>query len=105
MKAYISFILLFACALCASKKTDKHLDPNFRNEIRAKMINCISAADGVSEVLKEHLEKIKSSDERIPLHFSKLELGDSDREIIRTCKRQVFKDRRKKINEEEAPTL
>ena len=105
MKAYICFILLFACALCASKKTDKQLDPNFRNEIRANMINCISAADGVSEVLKEHLEKIKSSDERIPLHFSKLELGDSDREIIRTCKRQVFKDRRKKINEEDAPTL
>ena len=105
MKAYICFILLFACALCASKKTDKHLDPNFRNEIRTKMINCISAADGVSEVLKEHLETIKSSDERIPLHFSKLELGDSDREIIRACKRQVFKDRRKKINEEDAPTL
>ena len=58
MKAYICFILLFACALCASKKTDKQLDPNFRNEIRAKMINCISAADGVSEVLKEHLKKL-----------------------------------------------
>ena len=105
MKAYICFILLFACALCASKKTDKHLDPNFRNEIRAKMIECISATEGISETLKEHLEKVKTSDERIPLHFSKLELGDSDREKIRACKRQIFKDRRKKINEEAAPTL
>ena len=102
MKAYLCFILLFACALCASKRTDKHLDPNFRNEIRTKMIDCISATDGISETLKEHLEKVKSSDERIPLHFSKLELGDNDREIIRNCKRQVFKDRRKKINIEAA---
>ena len=105
MKAYLCFILLFACALCASKKTDKHLDPNFRNEIRSKMIDCISGSEGISDTLKQHLETIKSSDERIPLHFSKLELGESDREIIRTCKRQVFKDRRKKINEESSSNL
>ena len=102
MKAYIWFILLFACALCASKKTDKTLNPNFRNEIRTSIIDCILANEGIAVNLKEHLEKVKSSDERIPLHFSKLELVEKDREIIKKCKSKVFKERRQKRNEEAA---
>ena len=99
MKVYLLFIILIATALCASKKTDKKLDPNFRNEIRAKMIECISTKEGISQVLKDHLEKVKASDERIPLHFSKIELEENDREIIKNCKREVFKERRKKNQE------
>ena len=104
MKGYLLFMILIATALCASKKTDKKLDPNFRNEIRTKMIDCISGTEGISQTLKDHLEKVKASDERIPLHFSKLELEEKDREIIKNCKREVFKERRKKIQEAEAAT-
>ena len=98
MKAFFCFIILFACAFCASKKSER-MDPNFKNEVRAKIIDCISSTDGISQTLKEHLEKVKTSDERIPLHFSKVELEDKDREIIKNCKREVFKERRKKMQE------
>ena len=96
MKRFLCLLALFAFALCSSKKTNKEIDPNVRNEIRAKIIECISNTDGISEVLKKYLETLKTSDERIPLHFSKVELESSDREKIRNCKREVFKSRRKK---------
>ena len=96
MKRFLCLLALFAFALCSSKKTNKEIDPNVRNEIRAKIIECISNTDGISEVLKKYLETLKTSDERIPLHFSKVELESSDREKIRKCKREVFKSRRKK---------
>ncbi len=98
MKAFLCFIVLFVCAFCASKKSEK-MEPNFRNEVRTKIIECISSTEGISQTLKNHLEKVKASDERIPLHFSKVELEDKDREIIKNCKREVFKDRRKKAQE------
>ena len=96
MKRFLCLLALFAFTLCSSKKTTKEIDPNVRNEVRAKIIECISKTDGISEVLKKHLETLKTSDERIPLHFSKVELEASDREKIRNCKREVFKSRRKK---------
>ena len=102
MKAYLCFIALIACVLCASRKTDKQFDPALRNEIRAKMVECISNAEGISQTLKNHLEEVKSKDERIPLHFSKVELEQNDREIIKNCKREVFRARRKKEQEENA---
>ena len=104
MKSYLCFICLIACALCASKKTEKSFDPSVRSEIRAKIIECISSSDGISETLKNHLEKVKQNDERIPLHFSKVELEQNDREIIKNCKREVFRARRKKEREENEPT-
>ena len=99
MKAYLCFIVLITTALCASTKANKKADPNFKNEVRGKIIECISSAEGISQVLKEHIEKIKSSDERIPLHFSKVELNDKDREVVRTCKIETFKELRKKRQE------
>ena len=96
MKRLLCLLALFAFTLCSSKKTNKEIDPNVRNEIRAKIIECISNKDGISEVLKKYLETLKTSDERIPLHFSKVKLESSDREKIRDCKREVFKSRRKK---------
>ena len=103
MKSYLCFIALIASVLCSSRKTSKDLDPNAKHEVRAKIIECIDKAEGISQVLKNHLEKVKKSDERIPLHFSKVELNDNDREIIKNCKRQVFKERRK--NEEPITNL
>ena len=105
MKSYLCFICLIACALCASKKTEKSFDPSVRSEIRAKIIECISSSDGISETLKNHLEKVKQNDERIPLHFSKVELEQNDREIIKNCKREVFKARRKKEQEDNKASL
>ena len=99
MKAYICFVVLIACALCASKKSEKKLDPTVKNEIKEKMIECISQSTEISQILKDHLEKVKKADERIPLHFSKVDLEDKDREVIKACKRQVFKERRKKEKE------
>ena len=96
MKRFLCLLALLAFALCSSRKTNKEIDPNVRNEIRAKIIECISNTDGISEVLKKYIETLKTSDERIPLHFSKVELESSDREKIRNCKREVFKSRRKK---------
>ena len=96
MKRFLCLLALLAFALCSSRKTNKEIDPNVRNEIRAKIIECISNTDGISEVLKKYIETLKTSDERIPLHFSKVELESSDREKIRECKREVFKSRRKK---------
>ena len=104
MKTYICFITLIACILCAYKKSDQKFDPTRRNEIRGKIIECISNAEGISQTLKNHLEELKTSDERIPLHFSKIELEQNDREIIKNCKREVFKARRKKEREENEPT-
>ena len=105
MKSYLCFICLIACALCASKKTEKSFDPSVRSEIRAKIIECISSSDGISETLKNHLETVKQNDQRIPLHFSKVELEQNDREIIKNCKREVFKARRKKEQEDNKASL
>ena len=103
MKSSIFFIALIACVVCASKKTSKELDPNVKREVRAKIIECVSSNGEISQVLKNHLEEVKKSDVRIPLHFSKVELTEKDREIIKECKRSVFKEKRK--NEEPLTTL
>ncbi len=92
MKAYLCFIVLITTALCASTKADKKADPNFRNEVRGKIIECILSEESISQVLKEHIEKIKSSDKIIPFHFSTLKLTDKDREVIRFCKKETFKN-------------
>ena len=100
MKNFLCFVALIACVLCASKKTPRERDPNFRNEIREKIIECILKNEEISETLKNHLEEEKKSDPRIPLHFSKLELTDSERLIIKTCRRETFKERRNKVTQE-----
>ena len=105
MKNYLCFIALIACVLCSSRKTNKELDPNFKNEVRNAIIDCVLKTEGISETLKSHVEKVKNSDERIPLHFSKVELPDTDREVIKKCKRKVFKARRKRVEKQVEPTL
>lgn len=42
------------------KKTDKHSNPNYRNEIW-KIIDSISGSERVSDALKQHSETIKSN--------------------------------------------
>ena len=103
MKKFICLLAVIGCILCASKKTNKQNNP-VRSEIRGKMIECISK-EAISDTLKEHLEKVKNSDERIPLHFTKVELDEKDREIIKECKRAIFKERRKKKEAEMNATL
>ena len=105
MKKYLCFIVLIACVLCASRKTDKERDPKARNEVRNSIIDCILKNEGISQTLKNHVENVKNSDDRIPLHFSKVELPDTDRDIIKECKREVFKARRKRAEREEEPAL
>ena len=97
MKNYLFFIFLLALVACSSKKGAKTINPEFKNEVRTKLIECISAADGISEQLKEHVEKMKSMDSRIPYNFNRVKLEKNDLDIIRTCKREVFQERRKKI--------
>ncbi len=100
MKNFLCFIALIACVLCASKKTPGERDPNFRNEIRENIIECILKNEGISETLKNHLEEEKNGDPRVPLHFNKIELTDSERLIIRNCRRETFKARRNKLTQE-----
>ena len=92
MKAYLCFIVLIITALCESTNAHNKRDPNFQKEVRGKIIECILSEESISQVLKEHVEKIKSSDKIIPFHFSTLKLTDKDREVIRFCKKETFKN-------------
>ncbi len=97
MKNYLFFIFLLALVACSSRKGAKNVNQEFKNEIKSKLIECISATEGVSEQLKQHIERMKSLDSRIPYNFNRVKLEKNDIEIIRKCKREVFQERRKKI--------
>ncbi len=97
MKNYLFLIFLLALVTCSSRKGAKTVNKEFKNEIKSKLIECISAAEGVSEQLKQHVERMKSLDSRIPYNFNRVKLEKNDIEIIRKCKREVFQERRKKI--------
>ena len=101
MKNILFFISLLIFISCSSRRSQTKPNIERKSEVRAKIIKCISAAEGISENLKNHINELKKSDERIPFNFNKINLEDKDKEIIRTCKREAFQERRKRNRKDE----
>ena len=102
MKHYLIFISLITLVACASKKTNNNNDnKNLGKEIASKILECISASDGISDNLKNFVTEAKNSGEGFPFNFRKIKIGDNDRKIMRECKKEVFAERRKRIKNEE----
>ena len=102
MKYYLIFISLIALVACASKKTNNNNEnKNLGKEIASKILECISASDGISDNLKNFVTEAKNSGEGFPFNFRNIKMGDNDRKIMRECKKEVFAERRKRIKNEE----
>ena len=101
MKYYLILISLIALVACASKKTNNNNNKNLGKEIASKILECISASDGISDNLKNFVTEAKNSGEVFPFNFRNIKMGDNDRKIMRECKKEVFAERRKRIKNEE----
>ena len=93
MKNYLILLFLIAYAICASKKSISD-NTHQNSELKSKMFDCILKADGISKDLRNSIEDIKNSNQRMPLQLNKLQKGDKDIEIIRNCKKAVLKEYR-----------
>ena len=98
MRTYLLFMSLLICISCASKRSQTNPKHGDMNEIRIKVSECISSSEGVSAILKNHVDKIKKADGSLPFHFSQVKTEGKDKEIIRVCKRKVLQERRNNRN-------
>ena len=71
-------------------KEPKNASDIFAN-IKKAIYQCVSSSEGVSNQLKELVNKNLKSNENLPLNFNSIELTQEDREVIRNCKRDAFK--------------
>ena len=89
-----SILLLSLIVLCLSApkmvKEPKNASDIFAN-IKKAIYQCVSSSEGVSNQLKELVNKNLRSNENLPLNFNSIELTQEDREVIRKCKRDAFK--------------
>ena len=105
MKAYLLFITLLVFISCSSNRREGHPHNNEkRSEVRKMIIDCVSASNDISDALKNHIVELKKSEDQVLLNFNKVNLEQKDKDIIRECKKKVFRERRQRNNIEKQIT-
>ena len=94
MRNYFIIFLLIVFIACNPQSNLSNDKPKLKlkTKIRHKIIDCISTNERISDNLKNSIELIKKSKKPINLIFNKMIKDDNDREIIRSCKREVFQE-------------
>ena len=90
MKIFLLFFLLISFAICEDEKK-KPKYPSIKGEIRKKLIHCITSNEDISDNLKKNIRIIAKSKKPNPIIFNKIKMDENDMEIVRSCKREVFK--------------
>ena len=92
MKYVITFLALIAFISCQPKVPAHHVIPSEEAfiEIKKTILNCINEDDRASPELKEYVKGYLASDMKEPLLLTKYRKNDTDRIIIRQCRRKSF---------------
>ena len=90
---YVLFLFLIAYSLCSSRRQRPGQIADIYKGIKSKIYKCVSDSEKASAALKELATKNLNSGESQTLNFHSIELTKEDREVIRNCKKEAFKNR------------
>ena len=92
MKYVITFLALIAFISCQPKVPAHHVIPSEEAfiEIKKTILNCINEDDRASPELKEYVKGYLASDMKEPLLLTKYRQNETDRLLIRQCRRKSF---------------
>ena len=100
-----SLILLSLIVFCFSEL--KVLPPlkiaDVFGGVKKQIYECISKSSEASETLKAEAKKSLETNERLNLYFQNIELTQEDREVIRNCKRDAFRAKTRKPDNNVTP--
>ena len=95
---YITFcLLLITFVVCDKKKSILNplsIDEVFP-ELKKKLLECISKNENASDNLKNYANENLNSGLKEPLNFSTFKLVETDRVIIRKCRRETLLNKKK----------
>ena len=91
MKNFLLLLLLITYSICDTKKIKSKINQSIISQVRTKLFDCISKSEGISENLKKNIDLISKSKRTNPINFNRIKQNENDMEIIRSCKREVFK--------------
>ena len=92
MKYIIAFLALITFICCQPQVPVHHVIPSEEAFIGIKktILNCINEDDRASPELKEYVKGYLASNMKEPLLLTKYRKNDTDRIIIRQCRRKSF---------------
>ena len=93
MRIIVLFLLLFVLISC-QPELPRERHKHHRQEMHEKIKACISKSDA-SETLKNAFNENSDSNMRTIFHTLKSKLEDSDKLILRSCRKEAFKVLRK----------
>ena len=90
---YILFLFLIVYTLCTSRRQFPGQIADIYKGIKSKINKCITTSEKASSALKELATNNLNSEEAHSLNFHSIELTQDDREVIKECKREAFRNR------------
>ena len=92
MNYIIPFLALLTFVCCQPEVPVHHAIPAEETfvEIKKTILNCINEDDKASPELKEYVKGYLASDMKEPLLLTKYRQNETDRLIIRQCRRKSF---------------
>ena len=90
MKALI-LISLFVFCLQETKVVPPLPIADIFSGVKKQIYECVSSSSEASQKLKQQAKQNLESNSNLPLNFHNIELTQEDREVIRKCKRDVFR--------------
>ena len=92
MKYIIAFLALIAFICCQPEVPEHRVIPSEEAfvEIKKSILNCINEDDRASPELKEYVKGYLASDMKEPLLLTKYRKTETDRLLIRQCRRKSF---------------
>ena len=97
MKYIIFCLLIITFVVCDRKKSILNplsVDEVFP-ELKKKLLECISQSENASDNLKNYANENLKSGLKEPLNFSTFKLVETDRVIIRKCRREALINKKK----------
>ena len=91
MKYFILLLALFAIVLCDKKPvaTAVPAEEAFVS-IKKKLIDCLEQSEKASSTLKDYAKEVASKEYKEKLKFQDLNLEQSDKDVVRECRRKAF---------------
>ena len=89
-----SVLLISLFILCLSSKKNIPQGQQASDvfaKIKKDIYQCISTSEEASKTLRDFAKTNLNSEGNLPLNFNTIELTQTDREVIKQCKRDAFK--------------
>ena len=97
MKYFLCLLLLFEVAFCDKKKS--FLTPDTLEEVvpslKKSLLECISNSENVSQELKNYVNENLTKDSKERLHLFQYTNSETDKFVIRRCRREAFLQNKK----------